>query len=395
MQNAVWVYFRQGFNPPESVQEFVAWAKAYDVKVVLLHVEGKKYADGPLVETQIQEFIEGCIQHELEVHGMFNALTSVPDAWIQAEYKDLFCVDYHGISILDEPISGRRLFMDPKKPEVVELLKQITANILKSYPGLCGIQLDFIRYYHMESTLTMDAKAMGHNVSILKQGNPLKLQAGDSKVSYFLHEAHIFYDDPPLGDRFVFQHKFSYCFCDECLKGFSRTYGVEIPEALEQTSEKGQWILDHAADKWYDYRCSILEAVVREVYLVVKAVDAKKQFSITVWYNSPYGNELMNKPLDPLSVVRDFGQNWWSWVNRGYLDFVCPMNYWLKPEGFGDVTKEQVATIQNKVPLYSGLLRSDEYPLDSAGLEAYKVAAKDAGAQGICFFHYGTWRNLP
>ncbi|NMB02835.1 MAG: family 10 glycosylhydrolase [Firmicutes bacterium] len=393
MSNAVWVYFRPGFNQPQSVEEFLAWTDRHDVKVVLLHLEGKKYRNFKLVEPQMQEFIQGCVEHKLEVHGLFNALTSVPEEWISDEYRDLFCVDYHGISILDEPISGRRFFLDPNKSEVVELLKQISHNILQSYPELSGIQLDFIRYYNWQSTFTINARQMGHNVSFLKQGTPLKLAANGGEVSYFLQEAAVLYDDPPFGDEFAFYRNFSYCFCNHCLEGFFRDNGITIPENQGHTAEIAQWILDHYAERWYEYRSAILESVVRQVHQTVKAVDASKQLSITVWYNSPYGNELIDKPMDPASVVRDFGQNWWDWVDSGLIDFICPMNYWLKPESFAQVIQEQVSKMKQTIPLYSGLLRSNEFEISPSELEEYQAVSKIAGAEGICFFHYGTWKD--
>lgn len=233
---------------------------------------------------------------------------------------------------------------------------------------------------------------MGHNVSFFKQGNPLQLSVGDHRGSYFLQDAKELYDDPPIGGEYTFLHKFSYCFCTHCLQGFSSRCQVKIPKTLVKTADIAQWIVGHAAEKWYAHRCSILESVVREIKQAVKAVDSGKHLSITVWYNSPYGNELMGKPLDPSSVMEHFGQNWWSWVDLGLVDFVCPMNYWLKPEGFGAVIKEQLAKIDGTVPLYSGLLRSDEYDIDSTELKRYEAAAEEAGAEGICYFHYGTWK---
>lgn len=95
MRNAVWIYLRPGFSPPQNVEEFLEWADDHDVKVVLLHFNGTTYADQPVVEPHLQTFIDGCVDHKLRVHGMFNALTSVPEEWIDEQHKDLFCVDYH------------------------------------------------------------------------------------------------------------------------------------------------------------------------------------------------------------------------------------------------------------------------------------------------------------
>ncbi len=394
MGNAVWVYLTEDLTTEKGQEKFFAWADRHDVKVVLLHLDGRNYAEKPAPEIKIAEFIKSCIGRNLLVHGMFNALTSVPEEWISQKRRELFCRDYHGISTLDEPVFGQRIFMDPNRPEVVHLLQQITSHILVSYPALSGIQLDFIRYYHWESKIKINALAMGHSVSFLKQANPLKLSVDGRSVSYFPESMSVLYHDPPFSESFSFYRNFSYCFCDYCLEGFSKKYKIRIPETLRETSEKGQWILANATAEWYEYRCSILAAAVKRIREVVKEAGEDKQLSITVWYNSPYGNELIQKPLRPESVVEGFGQNWWEWANRGLLDFVCPMNYWLKPASFEEVLQKQLRKLKVEIPIYSGLLRSHEYEIDSDGLAEYTAAVKRAGAFGISFFRYGTWQDV-
>ncbi len=394
MRNAVWVYLTDDLTAEKGREKFLAWADRYDVKVVLLHLAGRDYAEKPAPEVKIAEFIKSCTDRNLEVHGMFSALTSVLKEWLSEKRRDLFCRDYHGISTFDEPVFGQRNFMDPNRPEVVHLLQRISSNILKSYPPLGGIQLDFIRYYHWESEIKINALQMGHSVSYLKQGNPLKLSVDGSSVSYFPKSMSVLYHDPPFSDNFSFYRSFSYCFCDYCLEGFSEKYKIRIPQARRETTEKAQWILANAAAEWYEYRSSVLEAAVKRIREAVKSAGEDKQLSITVWYNSPYGNELIGKPLRPESVVEGFGQNWWDWANRGLLDFVCPMNYWLKPASFERVLQEQLRKLEKKTPIYSGLLRSSEYPIDSGGLAEYSAAVKRAEAAGISFFRYGTWRDL-
>src|SRR5690606_37131673 len=108
----------------------------------------------------------------------------------------------------------------------------------------------------------------------------------------------------------------------------------------------------------------------------------------------PYGNELRNEPFHPGSEYEQFGQKWWEWIKEGLMDFVCPMNYWLTPESFGQIIREQIARSENKVPLYAGLLRSDEFPIDQPLWEKYKLVAQEAGAAGISFFSYGGWKDL-
>jgi hypothetical protein len=49
--------------------------------------------------------------------------------------------------------------------------------------------------------------------------------------------------------------------------------------------------------------------------------------------------------------------------------------------------------MKQTIPLYSGLLRSNEFEISPSELEEYQAVSKIAGAEGICFFHYGTWKD--
>ncbi|HOQ74266.1 MAG TPA: hypothetical protein PLZ65_07685 [Limnochordia bacterium] len=321
-------------------------------------------------------------------------MTSVPEQWIRTERRELFCVDYHGISVLDEPIAGRRYFLDPTSPEVVDLVAATSRHILESYPALEGIQLDFIRYYHYHSRFTVLAQELGHTLSLLAEGSPVQLVVGDKRVTFFLEQKDMLYHDPPLGKELHFHRQFSYCFCSRCIEEFCRRQGAVLPAELQSTQEKAEWILGHLGEAWVHFRAQVLEDLLAEVRRAVKGVGADKELSITVWYSSPYGSELVGRAADLDSAVWDFGQDWWRWAEVGLVDFVCPMNYWLTTESFQMVIAKQRSRLKGDLPLFSGILRSPEHPLSGEELTAYLEAARRAGAAGLCFFHYGTWRDL-
>lgn len=63
----------------------------------------------------------------------------------------------------------------------------------------------------------------------------------------------------------------------------------------------------------------------------MQGIERDGMLSAAIWYNAPYGNELIDKPLEHNSEYIHFGQKWWEWAEKGLIDFLCPMNYWLEP----------------------------------------------------------------
>lgn len=49
------------------------------------------------------------------------------------------------------------------------------------------------------------------------------------------------------------------------------------------------------------------------------------------------------------------GQDAKAWVETGYLDFVCPMDYERDDGDFSKWVRSQVATVNHKIPCYAGI----------------------------------------
>ena len=125
----------------------------------------------------------------------------------------------------------------------------------------------------------------------------------------------------------------------------------------------------------------------------MKDIKEDSMLSAAIWYNAPYGNELVDRSPEYESEYTHFGQKWWDWTEKGLVDFLCPMDYWLKPDSFKKVVTRQVRKAKD-TPIYAGLLSSPEFPIDDRSLNEYEKALKDTGAEGFCFFNYATFKDM-
>jgi len=87
------------------------------------------------------------------------------------------------------------------------------------------------------------------------------------------------------------------------------------------------------------------------------------------------------------AVDRDkVGQDWKLWCDRGYLDFVCPMDYTPSSAGFGDLAAMQLP-LAGKVPCYPGIgLSTWQPPTDAPKVIEQILAARRAGCKGFTIF---------
>ena len=102
------------------------------------------------------------------------------------------------------------------------------------------------------------------------------------------------------------------CFCAGCRERFERSIGRKV----------AHWPADAQdgplRDQWLDFRRDNITAVVAAVSREVRKVKPNVKISAAVFPN--------------WAVDRDIvGQDWKLWCERGYLDFVCPMDY--TPDG--------------------------------------------------------------
>ncbi|WP_103071401.1 lipoprotein [Aquimarina sediminis] len=168
--------------------------------------------------------------------------------------------------------------------------------------------------------------------------------------------------------------QFDYCYCDKCVHDFKESSGIDIKNVEDPSQIEG----------WKQFRYDLITKMVNRLADVVH--DKNKVINAAVF---PGPNSIAKK------LVR---QEWDKWN----LDAFYPMNYndfylgdtkWI-----GKLTKEEVSTISNKKPIYSGLFicpkpenKSKEDDPENHGLlpEELEAAISESmknGATGICLF---------
>lgn len=252
---------------------------------------------------------------------------------------DWYAINGKGESAYDKPpyVSYYR-FLCPNREEVFQFLANMYSAVA-DVPEVDGIHLDYIRFPDV----------------ILARG---------------------------LWDKYglVMDREFpvyDYCYCDQCVGDFKEKSGIDI-KSVEDPSQVQEW-----KQFRYDLITNMVNRLVDEIHKKGKKVNAAV---------FPGPNSIAKK------IVR---QEWDKWN----LDAVFPMNYndfYLEsPEWVGEVTKEGVTAIGNRIPLYSGLFicpnpenKTEENDPENHGLIPSEIgtaikASMENGAAGICLFTPG------
>ncbi len=163
------------------------------------------------------------------------------------------------------------------------------------------------------------------------------------------------------------------CFCNGCKERFQKQIGKVVadwPRAVRSDTQ--------LAAAWQDFRRSNITRVVAEVSQKVRASGKKTKISAAVFPN--------------YAVDRDsVGQDWKLWCDRGYLDFVCPMDYTASLGEFRHLVTRQIQWA-GKVPVYPGIGLS-VWP--GGGRDVVKLTemiktTRELGCKGFTVFEYNT-----
>ena len=126
------------------------------------------------------------------------------------------------------------------------------------------------------------------------------------------------------------------CFCAGCRERFEKSVGRKVTN----------WPADVRRDpeligKWLDFRRESITRTVAAVAEATREIKPKVKISAAVFPN--------------WTTDRDgVGQDWKLWCERGYVDFVCPMDYTPHTGAFENLVRQQIAWA-GKVPCYPGI----------------------------------------
>lgn len=155
------------------------------------------------------------------------------------------------------------------------------------------------------------------------------------------------------------------CFCAGCRERFAQHADVRI------TNWPDDVLTGELAAPFADWRREQITRLVRAVSQEAHALKPKLKVSAAVW--GGWAN-----------ARQSIGQDAQAWIDAGYLDFVCPMNYETADEAFAGWTRKQVDAIQRKTPLYIGI---GAYRLSGPEQLARQIQlARELGADGFVLF---------
>ncbi|RKY59567.1 MAG: hypothetical protein DRP95_04950, partial [Candidatus Latescibacterota bacterium] len=157
------------------------------------------------------------------------------------------------------------------------------------------------------------------------------------------------------------------CYCDGCRERFQRDTGIKVKHWPDDVIS-GPYFTEFQA-----WRREQVTRLVREVSREVRRIRPDVKISAAVFSN--------------WTTARfHVGQDWKLWVEEGYLDFVCPMDYTTDPEQFREWVLRQVEWTRGKVPLYPGI---GAYRMMDGEEVLHQVAlARSMGADGFVLFSY-------
>jgi uncharacterized lipoprotein YddW (UPF0748 family) len=144
---------------------------------------------------------------------------------------------------------------------------------------------------------------------------------------------------------------------------------VNYPEDVLGTGweDKGRWVV-----AWAGPRRDLISSLVQEITAEAHRLRPGLKVSLAAWDN-------------PGEALRDVAQDWFTWIENGWFDFICPMDYQTDIEWVRRPVQQQVAVAGNK-PVYAGL---GAFLLSSLEELATQISvAREQGAAGFCLFSY-------
>ena len=122
------------------------------------------------------------------------------------------------------------------------------------------------------------------------------------------------------------------------------------------------------------WRAAQITRLVQDLRAVVKGAKPSAKLSAAV-----YGKY----PLCADSVAQDWG----AWLEKGYVDFVCPMDYTESPSQFEDYLKVQLALPASTGRVFPGIgVTAAESRLDAVEVIDQVRAIRARGGGGFALF---------
>jgi uncharacterized lipoprotein YddW (UPF0748 family) len=160
------------------------------------------------------------------------------------------------------------------------------------------------------------------------------------------------------------------CYCEGCRERFEKSVDARVGNWPQDTRD-----IEELAEKWLEFRRTQITTVVASVSKGAKKIRPVVQVSAAVFRNWPVDRDVR-------------GQDWKLWCDRGYLDFVCPMDYTASNAQFERMVEQQLKWT-GETPCYPGIGLS-VWPdkINVSKLIEQIAITRRLGTKGFTIFNY-------
>lgn len=161
------------------------------------------------------------------------------------------------------------------------------------------------------------------------------------------------------------------CYCEGCHKRFEEWLGRKVEQWPDDCYGKGPLV-----EKYRDWRDQLITSSTKEISEAIHRVRPDARVSLAArtanWETSRRGHD---------------AQHWEDWVAKGYLDFLCPMDYTGNLEQLRRWITYQANVVDGRMPLYAGLGTTYNQKLGNAAIASDEIMmTRELGADGYIIF---------
>ena len=157
------------------------------------------------------------------------------------------------------------------------------------------------------------------------------------------------------------------CQCEACKASYREHMGVESLTAEDLTSPG-------MLHKFLAFRGANIQELMERMVEIAKNRELPLSLAARANY---FGSALVE------------GQDWVQWSRKGWLDYICPMNYSTNRETHRERLTPQMPLLEGTIPVYDGIGRkSSAGTMDARMMIQQTEDALELGAAGIALFQF-------
>ncbi len=159
------------------------------------------------------------------------------------------------------------------------------------------------------------------------------------------------------------------CYCEGCRQRFEAQRGKPVARWPEDCYR------GPLRDEYRQWRCQQITRLVERVAVQARKLKPTLRISAAVFGAYP--------------ACRDsVGQDWLAWVQAGYVDFLCPMDYTESDLAFEVLVTNQLQLVAGRVPVYPGIgATASRSALSPDRVVGQIQLARQLGAAGFTVFN--------